>query len=221
MNKVDKALHEMCQLDKEASAEGFLNKLNTGIKLIVTIFYLVCVMWVDSGNLPLLILFIVYPVMIFILSDISFMSCLRRMKYLFGFVMIMALANLFFADTLILGVILMMGLLIKGALSITSVYILIATTKIESICETLRRIHIPEIIVTTILLIYRYINVLLKEFKKMSEGYSMMTVGEKGIRISYAGAFLGNLILRSIDRAKLVYDSMNLRGYEWNIGKRK
>ncbi len=62
----------------------------------------------------------------------------------------------------------MVTLMIKGILTVIAIYILIITTTIDRVCMALRKIHIPEIIVMIIQLIYRYINVLLKETKKNS-----------------------------------------------------
>ena len=63
------------------------------------------------------------------------------------------------------GEISMVTLMIKGILAVIAIYILIITTTIDRVCMALRKIHIPEIIVMIIQLIYRYINVLLKEQK--------------------------------------------------------
>lgn len=80
----------------------------------------------------------------------------------------------------------------------------------------LRKIHIPEIIVMIIQLIYRYINVLLKETKRIVEAYSLRAPGQKGINFKAWGSLLGQLLLRSIDRATDVHNSMSLRGYNLN-----
>ena len=57
-------------------------------------------------------------------------------------------------------------------MTVIAIYILIITTTIDRVCMALRKIHIPEIIVMIIQLIYRYINVLLKETKRIVEAYS-------------------------------------------------
>ena len=47
----------------------------------------------------------------------------------------------------------------------------------------------------------------------MSEAYSLRAPGQKGIHISAWGSFLGQLLLRSMDRAEALYQSMLLRGF--------
>ncbi|MDO4189047.1 MAG: energy-coupling factor transporter transmembrane component T [Lachnospiraceae bacterium] len=216
MNRYDKALKEICDLDKEASGTSILNRLDPRLKLFITALFLLAIMWTKPSSLSLLLLLFIYPVAIFIIFDISVKKCIKRLKYIFEFVLIMAVCNLIFTPDKEVGFIMMIGVLTKGVLSIFAVYFLIATTKIEDLCKALRKMHVPNVLVTTILLIYRYVNVLIKEIKRMAECYSMNAVSDKGISMKYAGAFLGNLILRSIDKAQNVYDSMNLRGYEWS-----
>ena len=73
--------------------------------------------------------------------------------------------------------------------------------------------HMPEYAVTLLLLTYRYIAVMLREVSVMTDAYSLRAPGEKGIRFRAWGSFLGQLLLRSMDRAQALYDSMLVRGY--------
>ena len=92
-------------------------------------------------------------------------------------------------------------------------YALIATTSIEKICYALRMLRIPRIIVTQILLTYRYITVLLREANAMTQAYALRAPRPKGVHFKVWGSLSGQLLLRSIDRANEVYESMILRGY--------
>ena len=84
------------------------------------------------------------------------------------------------------------------------------------VCAALRQLHVPRVLVTTILLTYRYIVLLLQEGNRISTAYALRAPGEKGIHFRAWGSLLGQLLLRSVDRAQLVYESMMLRGYGWH-----
>ena len=84
---------------------------------------------------------------------------------------------------------------------------------ILAICAVLRRIHVPEMLVTLLLLTYRYAAVLAEEANVMTQAYSLRAPGQKGIHYKAWGSFLGQLLLRSMDRAEELYSSMLLRGY--------
>ena len=47
----------------------------------------------------------------------------------------------------------------------------------------------------------------------MITAYQLRAPGQKGIHVSAWGSFLGQLLLRSMDRASTLYDSMCLRGF--------
>ena len=92
-------------------------------------------------------------------------------------------------------------------------YLLIASTSIEKICYALRLIHIPTVVVTQILLTYRYISLLLEEAGRITDAYALRAPNQKGIHFKVWGSLAGQLLLRSMDRADAVYQSMVLRGY--------
>ena len=66
---------------------------------------------------------------------------------------------------------------------------------------------------TLLLLTYRYVGVMTEELAIMTDAYLLRAPGQKGIHISAWGSFLGQLLLRSMDRAQELYGSMLLRGY--------
>ena len=107
----------------------------------------------------------------------------------------------------------MLTLMLKGILCIMESFVLVATTSFDSICLALRRLHIPGFIVTLLLLTYRYISVMMEEVSIMTDAYMLRAPRQKGIQFSAWGSFLGQLLLRSMDRAEDLYSSMQLRGF--------
>jgi cobalt/nickel transport system permease protein len=104
-------------------------------------------------------------------------------------------------------------LLAKGLFCFLAVWVLIASTGMESVCAALQQLHCPRVLTTIILLIYRYIVLLLQEGIRIATAYALRAPGQKGIQFRAWGSLLGQLLLRSIDRAQLVYESMQLRGF--------
>ena len=52
----------------------------------------------------------------------------------------------------------------------------------------------------------------------MTTAYRLRAPGHKGIHISAWGSFLGQLLLRSMDRAEELYSNMLLRGFKGEFG---
>ncbi len=115
----------------------------------------------------------------------------------------------------------MLTLMLKGIFAVLSAYILIATTSIEDICYALRCIHVPKIIVTVILLIDRYFIIMGREASRITEAYALRAPRQKGIHYSAWGTLVGQWLLRSMDRANAVYESMMLRGFDGDIKMEK
>ncbi|MBP1554522.1 MAG: cobalt ECF transporter T component CbiQ, partial [Oscillospiraceae bacterium] len=111
------------------------------------------------------------------------------------------------------GMISMLTLMLKGVFCLMASFLLMATTRIDDLCRALRKIHCPKMITSLILLTFRYISVLLDEVSAMTQAYSLRAPGQKGIHISAWGTFLGQLLLRTMDRADDLYEAMMLRGF--------
>lgn len=93
-------------------------------------------------------------------------------------------------------------------------YFLIATTGMEQICYALQLLHLPKVMSVVLLLTYRYLILLLQEGSRMSAAYALRAPHSKGIAFNAWGTLVGQLLLRSIDRAQTVYESMALRGFD-------
>jgi cobalt/nickel transport system permease protein len=116
--------------------------------------------------------------------------------------------------TLTGGIISMVTLMLKGILCLTASFLLAATTPVDSLCYALLQIRMPRMIVTLFLLTFRYVFVMLEEAAVMTEAYQLRAPGQKGIHYRAWGSFLGQLLLRSMDRAGELYESMLLRGFD-------
>jgi predicted PurR-regulated permease PerM len=85
----------------------------------------------------------------------------------------------------------MLTLMLKGILALTASFLLVATSGIARICAALRRMHVPSVLVTLLLLTYRYITLLSEEVSVMSNAYHLRAPRQKGIEYSAWGSFLG------------------------------
>ncbi len=222
MNKMEKALHELSEMDELAALDSPVHRLHPAAKLLTTIAYIVLVVSFNKYDLDGLIPMLLWPVLLFQLSGIPVRTCFYKLRIVLPLVMAVGLFNPFFdrAPLLMLGavrvsggVISMLTLMGKGVLCLMASFLLMATTPIDSLCAALRRLHVPGMIVTLLLLTYRYVGVMTEELAVMTDAYHLRAPGQKGIHISAWGSFLGQLLLRSMDRAQELYSSMLLRGY--------
>ena len=222
MNKMEKALSELGQMDELAVQDSPVHRLNASAKLLSTIVYIIIVMSFDKYDLSGLVPMLLWPVLLFQISGIPVRTCFYKLRIVLPLVMAVGLFNPFFDREILLqigntgisgGVISMITLMLKGVLCLMTSFLLVATTPFDSICASLRKMHVPSMLVTLLLLTYRYVGVMTEELAVMTDAYHLRAPGQKGIHISAWGSFLGQLILRTMDRAQELYASMLLRGY--------
>lgn len=222
MSKVGGAVREIYRMDEIAARDTWLNQLHPLVKLLVTIMYIAMTVSFSKYQVEKILLMAVYPVVLFIVGEVSFADCIRRLKIVLPLVCFVGILNPLFdrqpvtnvkGIVITTGMISMCTLMIKGILCVFASYLLIASTNIEGICYALRILHVPSLVVTQILLTYRYISLLLTEVGKILDAYSLRAPGQKGIHIKVWGSLAGGLLLRSMDRASALYESMILRGY--------
>ena len=216
MNKMQKAIRELAEMDELAARSSPIHALHPLAKLIATIAYILVTLSFDKYDLGGLVPMILWPILLFQIS------CFYKLRIVLPLVMAVGLFNPFFDKTVVLrfgnlaitgGILSMLTLMLKGLFCLMASFLLMATTPIDNLCAALRQLHVPKMLVTLLLLTYRYVGVMTEELAVMTDAYHLRAPGQKGIHISAWGSFLGQLLLRSMDRAQELYSSMLLRGY--------
>ena len=222
MNQAERAGRELRAMDDLAAQDSFLHRLSPLSKLFVTIFYLAVVVSFPRYRLTALVWMALFPVAGYQLAGIALCTCFQKLRLVLPLVCAVGLLNPIFDRQIVAqlgmlavsgGVVSMLTLVMKGVFCLLASFLLMATTTIEEICRALRQLHLPKTITSLLLLTFRYIGVLLSEVSVMQEAYSLRAPGQKGVHISAWGSFLGQLLLRSMDRAEALYESMELRGF--------
>lgn len=222
MNRAEQALYELKQMDELAAMDSPVHRFSALSKLSVTVIYILAVMSFGKYDLSGVFMMALYPYLLFQLSEIPFQTCLYKMRYIIPLIAFVGIFNPFLdrqavlkigAFTVNAGMISFLCLLCKGMLCLSASFLLVSTTRIDDLCSALRKIRIPSMLVTVFMLTYRYISVLTEEVALMSDAYHLRAPGQKGIAFTAWGSFLGQLLLRSMDRAKELYAAMLLRGY--------
>lgn len=219
---MEKALAELGHMDEMAVMNSPVHHLNAGAKLLATVIYIIVVMSFDKYSLSGLVPMLLWPVFMYQMSGIPVSTCFYKLRIVLPLVMAVGLFNPIFDREIMFtiggvgvsgGVISMITLMLKGVLCLMASFLLVATTPFDSICAALQRVHMPKMLVTLLLLTYRYVGVMTEELAVMTDAYHLRAPGQKGIQFSAWGSFLGQVLLRSMDRAQELYSSMLLRGY--------
>jgi cobalt/nickel transport system permease protein len=221
LNKISSIIYEIHIIEKNASRKNWINAIHPLIKLFLTIIYIGVSLSFSKYDFIGVFSMMLYLLIVFFLADIPFYKCIWKFKVILPIVLVMGIMDLFFDRNYIIfcnvkvnaGIISMITLGLKSYVSVISSYFLISTTTIEEICYALKLLYVPSIIRTQILLIYRYLIVLLLEVNNIIQAYMLRAPNHKGIHFNVWGSMIGQLLMRSFERAMNIYDSMLLRGY--------
>ncbi|NLG23834.1 MAG: cobalt ECF transporter T component CbiQ [Clostridiales bacterium] len=221
--RAGEAIGAMLALEELAAGDGAMHRLHPAAKLLGTAAYLVCAVSVGRLDYPTMSLFFFYPAIAIALSGVPMAAIGRRVLPALPLVLFVGLSGaLLERETYVAlgplaisrGVVSMAVLLEKAALSVSAALILMATTPLADLLGCLRRAGAPKALVAVLMLAARYLSLIFGEAGRMSRAYALRAGKARGVDFRDMGSFLGQLLLRSIDRAERVYAAMKLRGYD-------
>lgn len=188
MADIRSKLNMLYSLEQLSSGENAFKKLHSLAKLIVTAVYLVCVASLGKYDLTRLTLFLAYPVLMMAMAQIPWKMILKRAAVAMPFCIFAGVSNLIFDRTVIAyagkiavtgGMLSFAMLLCRTLLCVSAILILVAVTPFSELMDQLRRLHVPELLVTLLEMVYRYIGVLVEEASGMVTAFRLRGNGAK------------------------------------------
>lgn len=209
MKNIQKAIKRVHQIDALSKRTTILSAIHPTYKILIVLLYLIITASYSVHDLYILVMFL--PLLLFsMLGEINLFKCLGELKPLVALLLFMGTPFLFFKGY---GITCFIVLALKGIFALLFSYILMTTTSMEELCMGLSQLKIPQSLIVVIMLIQRYLILFFKETDKTLLAYSLRAPGQKGISIK-TWTLVGSMMLRSIDRAMNVYQSMMLRGFK-------
>ena len=222
MANVRAKLQEIYSLEQLASGDSAIHNLHPNAKLFATLVYIVCMVSFNRYELSRLVPYVFYPVLVMVLSETPFFMIIKRLLVALPFVLFAGLSNIIFDRAILFrfgdvaisyGMVSFLVLILRTFLSVAAVLILVAVTPFFELTSALKRLRVPSIIVNLFEMIYRYLGTLAEEVFGMHTAYSLRCPNARGVNMKHMGSFVGQLLLRSFDRAERVYNAMQCRGY--------
>lgn len=215
-------IREIYSLEQLSGRDTSIHQLHPLIKLITSLGFIIIVVSFGRYSLIPMIPMVFYPTIVMALSETPYGLLLKRCALALPFCLLAGISNLIL-DTgaaftlgslsISLGFFSFLTLLFKAYLSVITVLLLVATTPISDIAGAMKRLKIPDLFITLFEMTYRYIGILMEEASSMALAYRLRSHEQKGIVLNHMGSFVGQLLIRSFDRAERIYQAMKLRGY--------
>ena len=222
MADIRSKISEIYSLEQLAAGRSSVHGVHPFAKLAGTVVFLLCVISFDRFAFGRLVPYIFYPVILMSLAEIPYWMILKRTLVALPFCLFAGLSNLLLDRAALyhIGTLAISGgflsfatILFRTLLCVSAVLILVAVTPFSELTAQLRRLHIPGLFIMLFEMTYRYIGVLLEETASMYTAYRLRSTTARGLEMRHMGSFVGQLLLRSFDRAERIYNAMKCRGY--------
>lgn len=225
--KIDRAFYDIGHLDSLAEADTPLHRLDPRAKLITTALFIVSVVSFEKYEIARLLPFALYPAVLIGLGRLPLGLLFRKLLLVSPFVLFIAIFNPWLDRTVLLqlgsfhitgGWLSFVSLLLRFTLTVGAALILIASTGFATFCMALEKLGAPKIFAVQLLLLYRYLFILISEAMRMMRAHALRSFNRKGsITFSVFLHMLGNLLLRTIDRAQRIHMAMLSRAFTGDI----
>lgn len=202
------------------------SKLNPITTLLISILYLFILLLIPL-NLPQYILaFAILPLWATRFVGISFKFLFSKSIMAFPFIFLIAIFNPLYDTTIAFnfcglpisrGWVSFISILLRGMASVQMVIVMIYAIGFYNVCSSLNRLGCPQIIVMQILFIYRYSLLIAREALDMHSARVARGYGRNTYPLREWTRFVGQLLIRSCQRADRVQMAMICRGFNGEI----
>jgi len=226
MARIESAFFDIGTLDTLAYRDSAVHRLDPRAKLVTTLIFIVTVVSFDRYTISALLPLALYPVVLIILADLPPSYLLRKLLLAAPFAVCVGIFNplLDHSPQLQLGAMTISGgwlsfvsILLRFTLSVTAALVLIATTSFTGVCLALERLGAPRAFVLQLLFLHRYLFVLVEEGTRLVRARALRSFRSRGHGLRVFGHLIGQLLLRTLDRAQRIHMAMLCRGFDGEI----
>jgi cobalt/nickel transport system permease protein len=214
MPSFDKEYFSLGHLDLLSYQDTCIHRLDPRTKIVVTFIFVLTVVSFPKYEITGLMPFFLFPVLLFSLGDIPVRFILKKVLIVSPFAVFIGIFNpLLDPGTMVNlygihlsgGWVSFFSILIKFMLTISAALLLIATTSFPGVCYGLQCLGVPEIFVSQLLFLYRYIFVLMEEAMKILRARDLRSFDKRGAGLGTFINIIGLLFIWPIERSESVY----------------
>ena len=209
-----------------AAPAFFIRDLDPRALVVVWGTFVVAMLSVPKYDVPGVLAFAAFPVFVILAHRLPGRAMARRLLLLSPFVLVMAAANPFFDRTPFLtvgglaisgGMVSAFVIVAKSIVSLLAVMTLVSCLPFPRLCAALRGLGAPEVFVTQLILLQRYLGVLTQEALALQQARDLRSFSGRGQGVGTTAKLLGSLLLRTSARAERIYRAMVARGFAGSL----
>jgi len=226
MTRIETAYYDLGRLDLLADKNTCIHKLDPRVKVVTTLLFIIYVVSFSKYEIARLLPFFLFPAILIPMADLPSGYLLRKIILVSPFVLFVGILNPFLDKEILLqigslqisgGWLSLISILLRFILTVGAALLLIATTGFPAICMALEKLGAPKVFTVQLLLLYRYIFILIEESIRVMRAYTLRSFSRKKLRFHIFKQLLGNLLLRTLDRAQRIHMAMLSRAFTGEI----
>jgi cobalt/nickel transport system permease protein len=214
-------------LDRYAQGESPVHRLDARAKLLAVVAYTAVVISFDRYALAALAPMVIGPVAMMWFGQVPVSFALRRVAVLSPFIVTLCLFSPLYDHsphwvalgpwgmTVSGGWLTAANLACKFALGVLALTAMMSTTPFSLLLEGMRKLGAPRLLAMQLGLLYRYLFLVMDEGMRIRRGRDFRGAGRAPLtrRLPTAGAVIGTLFLRTLDRSERIALAMSARGW--------
>jgi cobalt/nickel transport system permease protein len=198
-------------LDRYSRLDSPVHRASASLKLVTTLSLVALTVAVPVAAISYLATLGAGLLAVAVVARIPLRYLGWRLLLLEPFVLGVAVLTLFQPG----GLVVFLTILIKSTLCLLTMVLLANTTPFAELLRVLRRAGAPAIFVTALALLYRYLFVLVDEAERMHRARACRTfTNKRSHRWRTLATVVGQLFVRSTERAERIYAAMLARGWQ-------
>lgn len=227
-DRLRQALCALDALERSARTESPLHRTDARAKLLATAAFLAAMLSVPLEHLSELLLFSIFPIVGCAMGGLDYAAVFRRSLVVLPFVVLIGAFNLLYdrepvfrigPAVVTAGWISFSAIVVRGLLSVQALLVLVCTTGYYRLCRSMQRLGVPALFVTQLLFVYRYLHVLVEEALAMRQARDARSFGRTSYPLGVWGTLVGQLLMRTFERAERIGRAMRARGFAGRIAE--
>ncbi len=226
MATIENNLFDIGYMDTLASGNTGLHQLDPRAKLITTLIFVCMVVSLGKYEISIMIPFVIYPLAMIVSGELPGGYLLKKILLVAPFVILIGIFNPLMDREILVqigslgitgGWVSFFSIMMRFGLTVSAALILISLTGFNAVCMALEKLGVPRPFVIQLLFLYRYLFVLIDETSRMVRARSLRSFGTGGLNFKIFVLLVGQLLLRTLDRAQRIHLAMCCRGFDGNI----
>ncbi len=230
MRRLEEALLDLGSLDALGAGDGPVHRLDPRAKVLATLVFAVVVASYPRHELSALLPLALFPVVLGSIGGVPARLVTKKLAAGLPFVLLLGAAGPLLERTpaadllgvpVSLGWMTLFSLVLKFLLTAAAALVLVGTTSVAGVASALSGLGAPRALVTQLVLLYRFAFVLAEDALRMRRARDLRSFGSRGTELARAGPFLGNLLVRTWERASRIHRAMAARGFDGTLPPRR